>query len=145
MITYKDALEMNESKAGLDLGEISLDNLLSLIEELPGWDYPLAEDLMHELAKRAGIDTDKYFAEADRDYSDLYTDATDKMSADTMEMMVADWIFDHAEEMDDLVLDGKPRYDEDLATWVQDAHDSTNAYLLVANGGNINIEYSGGR
>ena len=35
MMTYAEALEKNESKNGLDLGEISLDNLLSLIEELP--------------------------------------------------------------------------------------------------------------
>ena len=82
MITYRDAMEMNESKNWLDLEEISLDNLLALIEELPGWDYPLAEDFMHELAKRAGIDTDKYFAEEDRDYSDLYVDATDKLGVD---------------------------------------------------------------
>lgn len=82
MITYAEALEKNESKNGLDLGEISLDNLLALIEELPGWDYPLAEDLMHELAKRAGIDTAEYFTAADRDYSDLYVDATDKLGVE---------------------------------------------------------------
>lgn len=82
MMTYAEAREKNESKEGLDLGEISLDNLLALIEELPGWDYPLAEDFMNELAKRAGIDTDKYFEEADRDYSDLYVDATEKLGVD---------------------------------------------------------------
>lgn len=83
MITYAEALEKNESKYGLDLGEISLDNLLALIEELPGWDYPLAEDFMNELARRAGINADKYFAEADRDYSDLYVDATDKLGVNS--------------------------------------------------------------
>ena len=66
-----------------------------------------------------------------------------EMSADTMQMMVDDWLFDHADEVDDLVLDGKPRYDEDLASWVQDAHDSTNSYLLIAHCGSIDIEYSG--
>ena len=81
-MTYKEALELNESKAGLDLGELSLNELLAIIDEVPGWDYPLAEELMTELAKRAGIDTEEYFDGTDRDYSDLWSDAADKLGVD---------------------------------------------------------------
>ena len=81
-MTYKEALELNESKAGLDLGSMGLDDLLALIDDIPGWDYPLAEDAMSELAKRAGIDLREYFTEGTRDYSDLWVDAAEKLDVD---------------------------------------------------------------
>lgn len=77
-MTYKEALEMNESKNGLDLSELSLENLLELIEEIPGWDYPLGEESVKELARRAGIDTMEFFSEEScHDYSDLYARAAE--------------------------------------------------------------------
>jgi len=84
-MTYAKALMMNESKDGLDLKRLSLASLLSLIDEVPGWDYPLAEDFIRELANRAGIDTNKYFANDPvvyRDYSDLYADAVEKLGVE---------------------------------------------------------------
>lgn len=102
-MTYKKALELNESKAGLDIGGLSLSDLVSVINDLPGWDYQLADELMQELAERAGIDTDRYFAEpeyCDRagcwqenpkysedephgfDYNDLFSDAAEKLGVD---------------------------------------------------------------
>ena len=81
-MTYQKVLEMNESAAGLDLKELSLENLLALIDEVPGWDYPLAEDFVAELANRAGIDMTQYFAESDRDYSDLWATAAEKLGVD---------------------------------------------------------------
>jgi hypothetical protein len=79
-MTYKTALELNESK-GLDLESLTNDSLMALIDEIPGWDYPLAEDCMEELAKRAGIDKAKFF-EGNRDYSDLWTACADKLGID---------------------------------------------------------------
>lgn len=61
----------------------------------------------------------------------------------TMGDMVSDWLFDHAEEAADLVLDGAPWYDPQLAAWRQDAHDSTSTYALVDNHGSIDIQYVG--
>ncbi len=66
-----------------------------------------------------------------------------EMNLDMMDMMVSDWLFDHQEEMSDLVLDGRPYYDEVLSAWRQDAHDSTTTYVLVDNNGSIDIEYVG--
>ena len=66
-----------------------------------------------------------------------------EMNADMMDMMVSDWLFDHQEEMADLVLDGKPYYDEGLSAWVQECHDITTTYVLVDNNGSIDIEYVG--
>ncbi len=65
------------------------------------------------------------------------------MDAEMMEMMVADWMSDNADEMEDIVLDGEPYYDEELGAWAQDAHDSTTTYVLVEDNGNIRIEYVG--
>ena len=81
-ITYKDALERNESREGLSLADLSLADLLGIIEEIPGWDYPLADECMGELARRAGIDQAEYFRDDDDedsaphgyDYNDLYAD-----------------------------------------------------------------------
>lgn len=66
-----------------------------------------------------------------------------EMDADMMSMMVEDWMFDHQEEMADLVLDGKPYYSEDYEAWVQYAHDSTTTYALVDCNGSIDIQYVG--
>lgn len=63
--------------------------------------------------------------------------------ADTMEMMVSDWLFDHQEEMADLTLDGDPYYDEERDAWVQDAHDDRTTYVLIDCGGSIDIHYLG--
>lgn len=80
-MTYKKALELNESKQGLDLESLTNESLLALIYEIPGWDYPLAEDCMEELARRAGIDKAAFF-EDDRDYSDLWAACADKLGID---------------------------------------------------------------
>lgn len=79
-MTYNKALELNESKAGLDLGELSLSDLLELIEEIPGWDYPLGEESVLELARRAEINAAEFFAEGSKDYSDLWAEAAEKLS-----------------------------------------------------------------
>lgn len=60
-----------------------------------------------------------------------------------MKMMVSDWLFDHRDEMSDLILDGTPYYSEDYSAWAQDAHDSTTTYVLVAYDGNVDIQYVG--
>ena len=60
-MTYKEALELNESAEGLSIEDLDNKTLLSLLDELPAWDYPLAEELLLELADRAGIDCDDYF------------------------------------------------------------------------------------
>lgn len=62
-MTYREALELNESPSGLDLEVLTNQELITLIDELPGWDYPLAEDMMEELASRAKIDTNAYFGD----------------------------------------------------------------------------------
>jgi hypothetical protein len=77
---YKEYLEMNESKAGIDWDEITLDNLVKLIDEIPGWDYPLAIESMSELAKRAGIDTDEFFQGGEKDYNDLFSACADVLN-----------------------------------------------------------------
>lgn len=76
-VSYSRALEQRESEEGLDLAAMDIDDLLTLIEDIPGWDYPLAEDCMGELARRAGIDTHAYFRDAGyaKDYNDLWLDA----------------------------------------------------------------------
>lgn len=80
-MTYKEALEKNESREGLTFSEISLSDLLTLIDDIPGWDYPLAKDSITELAKRAGIDANDYFKRFEsRDYSDLYLSAIDNLN-----------------------------------------------------------------
>ena len=81
-MTYKEALELNESKAGLDLRELPLADLLDLIEEIPGWDYPLGEESVKELARRAEIDVVEYFAEGTKDYSDLWAEAAGRLGLD---------------------------------------------------------------
>ena len=78
-MNYKEALEMNESKTGLDFRGMELSDLLALIDEIPGWDYPLAEEAMAELARRAEIDINGFFEESDGDYSDLWAAATEKL------------------------------------------------------------------
>lgn len=81
-MTYKEALEINESKSGLDYESLSTESLMELIDEIPGWDYPLAEDCMSELSRRAKIDTDSFFADNDRDYSDLWAACAEKLGID---------------------------------------------------------------
>jgi hypothetical protein len=81
-MTYKEALEMNESKAGIDYKSLSIESLMELIDDIPGWDYPLAEDCIAELADRAGIDRDAFFVESDRDYSDLWAACAEKLGID---------------------------------------------------------------
>lgn len=66
-----------------------------------------------------------------------------EMDADMMESMVSDWLFDHQDEMADLVLDGAPYFRDDISAWVQDAHDDRTAYILVDNNGSIDIQYVG--
>lgn len=62
-----------------------------------------------------------------------------EMNSDMMSIMVSDWIADNAPEMDDLVLEGEPYYSEDYEAWAQDAHDEKGDYVLIANGGFIEI------
>jgi hypothetical protein len=78
-MTYKEALELNESKAGLNLKEMPIADLMELIEEIPGWDYPLGEESVLELARRAEVDVDDYFSEGTKDYSDLWAFAAEKL------------------------------------------------------------------
>lgn len=66
-----------------------------------------------------------------------------EMDTDMMEMMVEDWMFEHQDEMSDLVLDGEPYYDNELSAWRQDAHDTSTSYALIEANGNISIEYMG--
>lgn len=63
----------------------------------------------------------------------------DMMNEELMEIMVADFIADHFDEMEDLILDGKPYYDAELEQWVQDAHDNKNTYTLANIDGSIEI------
>ena len=79
---YAKALEINESAAGLDISEMSLDDLLELIDEIPGWDYPLAEECMVDLARRAGISPVEFFDDSDRDYSDLWLACAEALGVD---------------------------------------------------------------
>ena len=81
-MTYKEALEVNESTAGLDLESLPLSDLLELIEEIPAWDYPLGEESVKELARRADIDVSAFFDGTDRDYSDLWAAAAEKLGVD---------------------------------------------------------------
>lgn len=81
-INYKTALELNESRDGLDLKSLSLEDLLALIEEIPGWDYPLGEESILELARRAGIDAKEYFDTSDKDYSDLWSDSAEALGVE---------------------------------------------------------------
>lgn len=60
-----------------------------------------------------------------------------------MQIMIDDWMSDNAGEMEDLVLDGEPYYDEELSAWVQECHDSDTTYCLVDRNGSISIEYAG--
>lgn len=81
-MTYKEALELNESAAGLDLAELTIEELGNLIDEIPGWDYPLAEDCMAELSARAGINPDEFFAAGDKDYNDLWVVCAESLGID---------------------------------------------------------------
>lgn len=81
-MTYQIAMEKNESAEGLDLRELSLEDLLELIDDVPGWDYPLGEESVRELARRAEIDAEGFFAESDSDYSDLWAAAAEKLGVD---------------------------------------------------------------
>lgn len=81
-MTYREALERNESAAGLDFTEIPLDDLVQLIDDLPAWDYPLAEDCINEFARRAGINPAEYFAESDRDYNALWMSCAEALNID---------------------------------------------------------------
>lgn len=68
-----------------------------------------------------------------------------EMDAEMMHSMVLDWLHDHDDEMEDLVLDGKPYIDETIHLWRQDAHDEKCTYALTAFDGMINIDYVGSR
>lgn len=83
-MTYKDALELNETVNGLDLSDLELPELLAIIDELPGWDYPLAEKLLREMSSRAGVDYDQYFSERDgqADCNDLWVAAAEKLGVE---------------------------------------------------------------
>lgn len=75
-MTYAKALELNESRDGLDLEALTVDDLVELCDEVPAWGYPLGEDFVLELARRAGIDPSAFFVDEDgnptfRDYNDL--------------------------------------------------------------------------
>ena len=63
-------------------------------------------------------------------------------TAEDFKMMVEDW-WDEDVAGDDLEVVGEPYYSEDYGAWVQDAKDSKNTYVLVADGGNIRLEYCG--
>ena len=67
------------------------------------------------------------------------------MDESMMVSMVRDWLADNADEMADLELDGDPYYDDDLSAWVQDAHDETADYSLIAEDGSVRVEYVGSR
>lgn len=58
--------------------------------------------------------------------------------------MVNDWLADRADEMENLELDGT-EYNADSNRWVTVAHDDKATYALIADGGNIRIEYIGSR
>lgn len=81
-MTYKEALEKKESASGLDLDEMRLEDLQQLIDDIPGWDYPLAEDCINEFAKRAGINPKDFFEESDRDYNDLWAACAEALHID---------------------------------------------------------------
>ena len=67
-MTYKEALELNESKRGLDFESMPLGELIKLIDDIPCWKYPFAEDCLKEIARRANIGKDACFeAIHDRD------------------------------------------------------------------------------
>lgn len=76
-MTYAKALELNESREGLDLEALTVEDLVGLCDEVPAWDYPLGEDFVLELARRAGIDPSAFFADDEdgnptfHDYNDL--------------------------------------------------------------------------
>ena len=63
-------------------------------------------------------------------------------TAEDFKMMVEDW-WDEDVAGDDLEVVGEPYYSEDYGAWVQDAKDSKCTYVLVADRGNIRLEYCG--
>lgn len=79
---YKEALMKNESRDGLDLRDLPLTDLLELIDDIPGWDYLLGEESVLELARRAEIDVSEFFDASDRDYSDLWVAAAEKLGVE---------------------------------------------------------------
>lgn len=81
-LTYKCALELNESPRGLDLSALPLTDLLRITDELPGWDYPLGEDLITEIARRAGIDVDDYLHEHNADLTTVWEAAAKLLGVD---------------------------------------------------------------
>ena len=57
-------------------------------------------------------------------------------------IMLENWIVDHKNEMEDLVI-GTIYFDEELG-WVVDAEDKKNIYILTEDGtGNIRLDYIG--
>jgi len=60
---------------------------------------------------------------------------------DTFQAMIEDWQADHAEEMEDLVVDFDGiEFDDDARRWVATAHDAKASYSLTDDGtGNIVI------
>lgn len=69
----------------------------------------------------------------------------ENMDKDMMDIMVQDWLADHAPECDTLVFDGDAYCDSD-GQWVQPCHDGkTDYYLVACSGGNIELHYGGTR
>ena len=79
-MTYAKALMINESKDGLDIESMPLEDLLSVIDDMPSWDCVLAGELLHELARRAEIREEEFFKEDScRDCNDLWYAAAEKL------------------------------------------------------------------
>lgn len=67
----------------------------------------------------------------------------EKYSKDIFEIMLNDWIADHSEEMECLIIDEIKQGD---AGWEALAHDKNAIYLLIDDGtGNIQLNYIGTR
>lgn len=149
-MNYKEALEMNESKAGLDLRDMELSDLLALIDEIPGWDYPLAEEAMTELARRAEIDVNEFFEESDKDYSDLWAAATEKLEeSNAKKWVIIDDVTSASAVFDEIVIDAKDKDEavgiatacwKKLAKSDQDRRDSYYLGLAPVNDGIVDLD-----
>lgn len=70
-----------------------------------------------------------------------------EIDREEFEIMVSDYMADHAGDPDwaedPICLDGEPYYDEDLASWTQDAQTEKHAFQLLPYGGEIFLLYAG--
>jgi len=77
-MNYKEALELNESKQGIDLDSLTNYQIATVIDQIPGWEYPLADSFLEELANRAGVDMQRYF-DRGHDRNDLFKTCTSRL------------------------------------------------------------------